>query len=183
MIPNGVREISAPETHLDKTYHVQIGAIRDESLLEALHNGVRSSKTGVLLRAKRASVLRRGERNFVDRNCFGRRQEPADRRMLEHFQIEVLQLVRVAIGPLTLCDLAKAKNARDPGRREAGSGPRDARGQPRACLFSSLTSLFCFVREAHFGFFVENQRPEEVIRVAGSWHIDANRQHAGDALL
>jgi 23S rRNA pseudouridine2605 synthase len=31
------------------------------------------------------------------------------RRMLEHLQIEVLRLVRVAIGPLTLGDLAKGK--------------------------------------------------------------------------
>jgi len=35
--------ISAPETHLDKTYHVQIGTIADESLLQALRNGIRAN--------------------------------------------------------------------------------------------------------------------------------------------
>ena len=101
--------ISAPETHLDKTYHVQIDAIADESLLEALRNGIRSSGDGVLLRAKRASVLRRGERNSWIEIVLDEGKNRQIRRMLEHFQIEVLQLVRVAIGPLTLGDLAKGK--------------------------------------------------------------------------
>src|SRR6266852_5371368 len=34
--------ISAPETHLDKTYHVQVGAMVDEPLVTAMTNGVRS---------------------------------------------------------------------------------------------------------------------------------------------
>src|SRR5438477_12978325 len=35
--------ITAPETHLDKTYHVQINAIAVESLLQQLRNGSRTS--------------------------------------------------------------------------------------------------------------------------------------------
>src|SRR6195256_6808901 len=34
--------ISAPETHLDKTYHVQIGVVADEKLLADLERGVPS---------------------------------------------------------------------------------------------------------------------------------------------
>src|SRR6267378_2082386 len=55
--------ISSPETHLDKTYHVQIGAIADENLLAALRNGIHSSEDGELLRAKGASIVRHGESN------------------------------------------------------------------------------------------------------------------------
>jgi 23S rRNA pseudouridine2605 synthase len=101
--------ISAPETHLDKTYHVQIGAIANDNLLNALRNGIRSSEDGELLRAKRASILRSGERNSWIELVLDEGQNRQIRRMLEHFQIEVLRLVRVAIGPLMLGDLAKGK--------------------------------------------------------------------------
>src|SRR6266404_5967964 len=101
--------ISAPGTHLDKTYHVQIGAIADENLLDALRTGIRSSEDGELLHAKRASLLRRGERNSWIEIVLDEGKNRQIRRMLEHLQIEVLRLVRVAIGPLTLGDLAKGK--------------------------------------------------------------------------
>ena len=101
--------ISAPETHLDKTYHVQIDAIADENLLDALRKGIRSSEDGELLRAKRASLLRRGERNSWIEIVLDEGKNRQIRRMLEHLQIEVLRLVRVAIGPLTLGDLAKGE--------------------------------------------------------------------------
>lgn len=101
--------ISAPETHLDKTYHVQIGAVADENLLDALRNGVCSPEDGDFLKVKRASVLRSGERNSWIEIVLDEGKNRQIRRMLEHFQIEVLRLVRVAIGPLTLGDLAKGK--------------------------------------------------------------------------
>jgi 23S rRNA pseudouridine2605 synthase len=100
--------IAAPETHLDKTYHVQIAAIADDVLLAELHRGVLSD-VGELLRAKRASVLRRGERNSWIEIVLAEGKNRQIRRMLEHFQIEVLRLVRVSIGPLTLGDLAKGE--------------------------------------------------------------------------
>jgi 23S rRNA pseudouridine2605 synthase len=101
--------ISAPETHLDKTYHVQIGAIADEDLLDALRNGIRSSEDGELLRAKRASLLRCGERNSWIEIILDEGKNRQIRRMLERLQIEVLRLMRIAIGPLTLGDLAKGQ--------------------------------------------------------------------------
>jgi 23S rRNA pseudouridine2605 synthase len=101
--------ISTPETHLDKTYHVQIGAIADENLLGALRKGIRSSGDGELLRAKGASLLRRGERNSWIEIVLDEGKNRQIRRMLEHLQMEVLRLIRVAIGPLTLGDLAKGK--------------------------------------------------------------------------
>ena len=54
--------ITAPETHLDKTYHVQISAIGDEKVLQSLRNGIRTSD-GEFLRLKNVRVLRKGERH------------------------------------------------------------------------------------------------------------------------
>ena len=98
--------ITAPETHLDKTYHVQIDAIADEALLEVLRRGVRASD-GDFLRVKAARTLREGERNSWLEIVLDEGKNRQIRRLLEHFQLEVLRLVRVAIGPLALGDLAK----------------------------------------------------------------------------
>ena len=98
--------ITAPETHLDKTYHVQIGKIADAALIEALKNGVRT-KEGDTLRVKDASLLRQGERNSWLEIILDEGKNRHIRRMLESLGIEVLRLIRVAIGPLALGDLAK----------------------------------------------------------------------------
>jgi 23S rRNA pseudouridine2605 synthase len=98
--------ITAPETHLDKTYHVQIAAIPDDQLLENLRQGVRS-KLGEVLRVKRAEVLRQGDKNSWLEVILDEGKNRQIRRLLETQKIEVLRLIRVAIGPLQLGDLAK----------------------------------------------------------------------------
>jgi 23S rRNA pseudouridine2605 synthase len=99
--------VSAPETHLDKTYHVQIGTIADATLLEALKKAVRT-KEGDTLRVKDASLLRHGERNSWVEIILDEGKNRHIRRMLETLGIEVLRLIRVAIGPLALGQLGKA---------------------------------------------------------------------------
>jgi 23S rRNA pseudouridine2605 synthase len=99
--------VTAPETHLDKTYHVQIGTIADADMLETLRGGVRT-KEGETLRVKDASLLRRGERNSWLEIILDEGKNRHIRRMLETLTIEVLRLIRVAIGPLALGDLPKA---------------------------------------------------------------------------
>ncbi len=98
--------IAAPETHLDKTYHVQIAGPADAALVETLERGVRDTG-GELLRAKRAGILRQGQRNAWLVVVLDEGRNRHVRRMLESLAIEVLRLVRVAIGPLLLGDLAK----------------------------------------------------------------------------
>jgi 23S rRNA pseudouridine2605 synthase len=98
--------ISAPETHLDKTYHVQIVAVADEALLNAVRNGVRTNN-GDYLRVKQARLLRHGERNSWLKIVLDEGKNRHIRRLLEHLNIAVLRLVRVAIGPLALGDLPK----------------------------------------------------------------------------
>jgi 23S rRNA pseudouridine2605 synthase len=98
--------VTAPETHLDKTYHVQIGAVADEVLLERLQKGF-ATTDGDFLRVKRAGILRQGERNSWLEIVLDEGKNRHIRRMLEHENIEVLRLIRVAIGPLSLGDLPK----------------------------------------------------------------------------
>jgi 23S rRNA pseudouridine2605 synthase len=98
--------ITAPETHLNKTYHVQIGKIADAALLEALKNGVQT-REGDTLRVKAASLLRQGERHSWIAIVLDEGKNRHIRRMLETLGIPVLRLIRVAIGPLALGELAK----------------------------------------------------------------------------
>jgi len=99
-------KITAPETHLDKTYHVQIGAVADDALLQSFEKGVRS-KEGDFLRVKRAGILRRGERNSWLEIVLDEGKNRQIRRIFEQLGVEVLRLIRVAIGPVTLDDLSK----------------------------------------------------------------------------
>jgi 23S rRNA pseudouridine2605 synthase len=99
--------ITAPETHLEKTYHVQIAKIADASLMETVKNGIRT-KDGDFLRVKDASLLRQGERNSWLEIILDEGKNRHIRRMMEALGVEVLRLIRVAIGPLTLGDLPKS---------------------------------------------------------------------------
>jgi len=120
--------VTAPEAHLDKTYHVQIGRIADAELLEALTRGV-LAKDGELLRAKGASLLRQGERNSWVEIILDEGKNRQIRRMLEGLGVEVLRLIRVAIGPLLLGDLTKG-GVRDLTVGEKAAIDRAMRSQP-----------------------------------------------------
>jgi 23S rRNA pseudouridine2605 synthase len=100
--------IAAPETHLDKVYHVQVGTVADEEFVQALVRGVRA-KDGEVLRAKQAHRLRAGQKNCWLELVLDEGKNRQIRRMMEAMGAEVLRLVRVAIGPLQLGDLAKGK--------------------------------------------------------------------------
>ena len=100
--------IAAPETHLDKTYHVQVGSVADEKFVQKLISGVKA-KSGELLRAKHARCLRTGEKNCWLEIILDEGKNRQIRRMLESMDVAVLRLLRVAIGPLQLGDLAKGE--------------------------------------------------------------------------
>ena len=98
--------IAAPETHLKKTYHVQIGKVVDERFTQAMANGIKSA-AGDFLRAAQARLLRAGEKNCWLEIVLDEGKNRQIRRMLEALGVEVLRLMRVAIGPLQLGKLAK----------------------------------------------------------------------------
>jgi len=103
--------ITDPETHLDKTYHVQIATVAEPALLQALGNGVETER-GEVLRCKRASLLRSGEKNSWLEIVLEEGKNRHIRRMLDARGVEVLRLIRVAIGPLLLGDLPKGSHRR-----------------------------------------------------------------------
>jgi 23S rRNA pseudouridine2605 synthase len=99
-------KIAAPETHLEKTYHVQIDRVVDEKFAQALVNGVKG-EDGELLRASCARLLRAGAKNCWLEITLDEGKNRQIRRMLAALGVDVLRLVRVAIGPLQLGKLAK----------------------------------------------------------------------------
>jgi 23S rRNA pseudouridine2605 synthase len=101
--------ILAPETHLNKTYHVRLGAPVDQKILDCLVKGIKTAE-GDVLRAKEARILRGGERRTWVEIVLDEGKNRQIRRMFEQLGIEVLRLVRTAIGPLTLGDLPKGNS-------------------------------------------------------------------------
>jgi 23S rRNA pseudouridine2605 synthase len=115
-----------PASHVDKTYHVQIDALPDAVLLQRLRAGI--DDDGECLSAKSVRELRRGEKNAWLEIVLDEGRNRQIRRLLAAFDIQVLRLVRVAIGPLALGDLAKGKwrrlNSAEVGLDASHSGAR-----------------------------------------------------------
>lgn len=99
--------IAGPATHLDKIYHVQIDRVANEELVAALRRGVQSADER--LAAKDVRPLRSGEKNSWLEIVLDEGRNRQIRRMLEAAGVEVLRLVRVAIGPLELGALGKGE--------------------------------------------------------------------------
>ncbi len=92
---------------MPKTYHVQIDRIVSPAKLVAFITGVKHD--GDALQARRADILREGDRNSWLEIELDEGKNRQIRRMLETLDIEVLRLVRVAIGELPLGDLPKGE--------------------------------------------------------------------------
>jgi len=112
--------VAAPDTHLPKTYHVQIARVADEALIAALTAGVKvaansgassgeKSGDGETMRASQVRLLRSGQKNSWLEIVLTEGKNRQIRRMLQALGIDVLRLVRVAIGPLQLGKLAKGE--------------------------------------------------------------------------
>jgi 23S rRNA pseudouridine2605 synthase len=98
--------ITAPDSHIPKTYHVQVAAQLAEPDLRKLETGFKIAD-GEFLRVSGAQILRQGERNSWVQIILEEGRNRHIRRMFESMGIEVLRLIRVAIGDLQLGDLAK----------------------------------------------------------------------------
>jgi 23S rRNA pseudouridine2605 synthase len=103
--PEWAARVTDPQTHVDKMYHVQIKAMADEQMLNALRNEIREG--GEILRAKRVERLRSGEKSSWLEITLDEGKNRQIRRILGAIGVEVLRLVRVAIGPLQLGELTK----------------------------------------------------------------------------
>jgi 23S rRNA pseudouridine2605 synthase len=97
-----------PASHVDKTYHVQVRGVLDAATVDRLSAGVVEQTSGEPLSVKRVSLLRVGSRSSAWLEIvLDEGKNRHIRRFLGAFDIEVLRLVRVAIGPLVLGTLAK----------------------------------------------------------------------------
>ncbi|HXR63651.1 MAG TPA: pseudouridine synthase [Rudaea sp.] len=121
--------LTDPATHLDKTYHVQVDTLPEESLPARLLAGIEDA--GEHLAAKSARELRRGAKNAWLQIVLDEGRNRQIRRLLAAFDINVLRLVRVAIGPLELGTLAQGKwRALTPAEVEALGTARSIRLPP-----------------------------------------------------
>lgn len=119
-----------PASHVDKIYHAQLRGLVDDSLIARVAAGVVEPDSGELLAVKRVSLLRTGSRSSAWLEItLDEGKNRHIRRLFAALGIEVLRLVRVAIGPLTLGTLPKGEWRRltDDEVRALSASPRDAR--------------------------------------------------------
>lgn len=105
--PQWAAGITDPARGPEKTYHVQVDRIPDAAMLSGAQSGV--VVDGELLRAASARFLRAGARNAWLEIVLDEGRNRQIRRLLAAFDIGVLRLVRVAIGPLALGTLPKGQ--------------------------------------------------------------------------
>jgi 23S rRNA pseudouridine2605 synthase len=97
--------ITDPVSGPDKIYHVQVDRVPGSDLLERMVRGVVTG--GERLSAKAARCLRSGKRHAWLEIVLDEGRNRHIRRLLTAFDVSVLRLVRVAIGPVPLGDLPK----------------------------------------------------------------------------
>lgn len=99
--------ITAPENHTDKTYHVQIDCVPDESMIARLHEVV--IDRGEHLSVCRVALLRAGKKNAWLEIVLDEGRNRHIRRLLAVHGVNVLRLIRISIGGLVLGELPKGQ--------------------------------------------------------------------------
>lgn len=97
--------LTAPESHVPKTYHVQVDRILDAAELRRMRDGI-DSEVG-RLKVTSATLLRSGTRNCWLEIILDEGRNRHIRRLAEALGLGVQRLVRVAIGALPLGELPK----------------------------------------------------------------------------
>jgi 23S rRNA pseudouridine2605 synthase len=99
-----------PRSHVDKVYHVQVRGPLPDDGVERIAGGVTERKSGERLGVKTVSLLRVGSRSSAWLEIvLDEGKNRHIRRLLAELGIEVLRLVRIAIGPLALGTLPKGE--------------------------------------------------------------------------
>jgi 23S rRNA pseudouridine2605 synthase len=104
--PMWAARISDPQSGLEKTYHVQIDQRPDAALLARLQRG--AVLEGERLSARSVRHLRAGARHAWLEIVLTEGRNRHIRRLLAHFGLSVLRLVRVQVGGLALGHLPKS---------------------------------------------------------------------------
>lgn len=103
-------KILAPETHLEKEYHVQVSRLPSVEEMEKMQAGVLVpprvfGENAEWMQMAQVRILRTGEKNAWLSVVLHEGKNREIRRILQTFEIEVLRLVRVRIGKWTLGSL------------------------------------------------------------------------------
>lgn len=99
--------ITDPVSHQEKTYHVQVSGQPDTAVMAAMQAGI--VEAGDVLKARRATMLRAGAKNAWLEVVLDEGRNRHIRRLLAALGFDVMRLIRVAIGPLPLGELAKGQ--------------------------------------------------------------------------
>jgi 23S rRNA pseudouridine2605 synthase len=100
--------LTDPASHVDKTYHVQVRGLIDDATVARVATGAIDVRTGERLAVKTVRLLRVGSRSsgwleiVLDEG-----KNRHIRRLLANLGLDVLRLVRVSVGRLSLGTLAK----------------------------------------------------------------------------
>jgi len=105
--PQWAAALTDPRTGPRKTYHVQVDRVPDASVLDAVRAGI--TDAGEFLAAHEVCVLRHGERTAWLQIVLDEGRNRHIRRLLAAFNLDVLRLIRVAIGGLALGELGKGQ--------------------------------------------------------------------------
>lgn len=100
-------QVTSPASGIPKTYRVQISVIADAELVSRIKAGV--CEGGEVLRVLHVSALRAGKKNSWVEIVLDEGRNRHIRRIFAALGIEVLRLIRVAIGRLALGDLKKGQ--------------------------------------------------------------------------
>jgi 23S rRNA pseudouridine2605 synthase len=103
--PSWAARITDPDSGPPKTYHVQINRLPERDLLGQIERGALVDGESLAVRSVR--TLRSGDKNAWLEIVLDEGRNRHIRRLLEAFDVSVLRLVRVAIGSLSLGELAK----------------------------------------------------------------------------
>ena len=97
-----------PASHVDKTYHVQVRGVLDDAGLARIAAGIEDGDTGDRLAVKRIALLRTGSRTSAwYEMVLDEGKNRHIRRIFAALGVDVLRLIRIAIGPLVLGTLPK----------------------------------------------------------------------------
>lgn len=105
--PSWAARITDADSGPPKTYHVQINRLPEAHLVGQIERG--AVVDGEPLAVRSVRILRSGDKNGWLEIVLDEGRNRHIRRLLEAFNVSVLRLVRVAIGPLALGALAKGE--------------------------------------------------------------------------
>ncbi len=99
--------VTSPARHVEKTYHVQVNGLVEDSLLGRMRTGIPSGDE--FLRVGEVIRLRAGQKNCWLEIILDEGRNRHIRRLMDALGLTVMRLVRISIGSLRLGNLPKGQ--------------------------------------------------------------------------